>query len=139
MATRHRWGRAIGAGVLTELVIIGSIMFTIVIIRKTMGATTQSMAAAHSAASWIELLGGPILVFLAVRWLVRPLPSLQMAHALVAVGLAVAGQLSIFSGTVAEGHAPFWIVALAVVLKISAAVAAAVLARRVSVEASKQS
>lgn len=127
---RNRWGRAIAAGVLAELVIIGSIMFAIVLIRKLMGPTAESMAMAHTAATWTELIGGPILVFFVTRWVVRPLSSLQIAHALVVVSVAVAGQLSIFSGTVAEGHAPMWIVASAVVLKIAGAVAAAVLARR---------
>jgi hypothetical protein len=130
VATKHRWGSAIGAGVLAELVIIGSIMFAIVIVRKTMGPSGQAMVMAHSVASWIEVIAGPVLVFFAARWVVRPLSAFHMTHALVVVGLAVAGQLSIFSSTVAEGHAPLWIVALAVMLKIAAAVAAAMLARR---------
>jgi hypothetical protein len=129
MSTGNRWGRAVAAGVLAEVVIIGSIMFAIVLLRKMTGPTAQGMAMAHSTASWTELIGGPIVVFLATRWVVRPLSSLQIPHALVVVGLAVAGQLSIFSGTVAEGHAPLWIVAAAVTLKIAAAVAAAVQAR----------
>ena len=131
MATKNRWGWAIGAGVLAEVVIIVSIIVAIVLIRK-MGPAAEGMAMAHSAATWIELIGGPILVFFAARWVVRPLSSYHVAHALVVVGVAVAGQLSIFSGTVADGHAPLWIVAMAVVLKIAAAIAAAVLARRIA-------
>jgi hypothetical protein len=130
MASTKRWGSAVGAGVLAELAIIGSIMFAIVLVRKLMGSGGDAMMMAHSVATWIELVAGPVLMFLAVRWVVRPLSSLHVAHALVVAAVAVAGQLSIFSSTVAEGHAPLWIVALAVVVKLAAAVAAAVIARQ---------
>ena len=128
MTVRHRWGRAIGTGLLAEVVIIGSIMVAIVVIKKVVGA--GGMALAHSTASWTELIGGPLMIYFATRWVVRPLSGLHVPHALVLVGVAVALQLSIFWSTVAEGHAPLWIVALAVVLKIAAAVTAAVLAQR---------
>ena len=134
MAAGNRWVRAFFAGLLTEMVVILTIVGAIVIIRnKTNPRSFEAMQMAHDAASWIEVILGPILVFLVARWVVRGLVSSHMAHALVVALVAVAGQLSIFIQTVREGHAPAWIVALAVVLKIAAAIAAAGLTQRVQV------
>ena len=130
MALKQRWGMAVVAGIMAEVVIIATIMLAIVVIKKTMGATARGMVMAHTTAAWTELLWGPVIVFLFTRWIVRPLASLHIPHALLIAALAVAGQLSLFTSTVREGHAPLWIVVLAVVVKIAAAVLAATLARR---------
>ena len=130
MATRNRWIRAFFAGLLAQLLILLTTVGAILIIRKRTGPTFEGMEMAHSAASWIEVILGPILIFLAARLVVRGLASLHLQHALVVAIIAISGQLSIFIQTVREGHAPAWIVVLAVLLKLGAAVAAATLAQR---------
>ena len=132
MAAGNRWVRAFLSGLLAQVLVLGTIAGAIIMIRNRTGPTFEGMQMAHSAASWIEVILAPIVVFLIAWWVTRGLASNHLAHALIVALVAVAGQLSIFIETVREGHAPAWIVVLAVVLKIGAGVAAAKYTQRSS-------
>jgi hypothetical protein len=129
MATGNRWGRAIGAGVLVEVLLFAVIILSALAFRKFGPRTANVPAFLHGFGSWVACVGGPIVTFLCARWALRPVSAAHMAHALVVAGVAAAIHVPLYLGMTAEWGWQ-WQFYLAIAVMIGAGAAAALLAKR---------